>query len=581
MNNKTKLTLVVLTTIFTILLTTSLVQANEEHDFEVIGMEAEHYLIYEANIDGDELYDILVVPQGIRDIREELRAHAYVFLGKDLRDEPILIVDEANYTITVETTSEIEIKDIFFEQDFESDIDADNMIIIYGDLEGELIEEMLITPNDFESYFNPREPRLADLEERGLMTTGIYKWGYQPKAKRVGKHNLLTILWDPGRTSHLAPTKEYIEKLIFGPDSSVRKYFKDQSGGQYELTNAGILGWYKSTHAANHYWLAEDKNDADKDGWISNHSKKRHEAVQKADADFDFSKYDYNGDDVLDAYTELAIMMVIPQVDTFGTVRWVISQEYPKVKKMTVDGIDLNVMAEVYLPPQPLNSTFAGHRGNVGVTAHELAHLMLEAPDQYFKMWVPYAAGSYSLMDQHGNLQSLDPYLKLRNGWITPKVIKKTGCYTIKDTHTNANDIYLIYDPLNPLEFFLIENRQRGQYFDQVIADPGLGIWNISKDQNMYSKLSAPYGVNVAEWNKIDGKDWGRRGIRLLRSQRYPLSASQALWSNGDLPALGYYDFKWINGSGTGVQLTYVSNSGNQMEFCVEIPQYMEMPVVK
>ncbi|MBU0505880.1 MAG: M6 family metalloprotease domain-containing protein [bacterium] len=583
MKKQIKATFVLLTTVLLILLSISNSYAREEGGFEVIGIEARDYLILDfANIDGDEYEDVLVVPQGVENIREDVAAQAYIFLGKDLRDDFVLNVEEANYLITIEDMLELQIKDIFVEQDFESELDTDNMILIFGDEENMFHEEIVLSSMDLNRFVNPRIPGMADLEEYDLLPTGIHKWGYPPYAKRFGKNNLLTILWDPGRVGHTAATKQYIEKLIFGPDSSVKEYFKAQSNGQYELTNAGILGWYDAVNAANHYWLPKDEKDTDGDGFISNHTKKRHEAIQLADPAFDFSKYDFNKDGKLDARDELAIMIVIPQANTFGTNRWVVAQEYPSIKHMFVDGIELNVVAEAYLPEKALNFASSGHRENVGLIAHELAHLMLEAPDEYFtNMYFPYAAGSYSLMDQHGNLPSLDPYLKMRNGWITPKVIKQTGCYPIVDQETNANDIYLIYDPINPLEFFLIENRQKGQYFDSMLADPGLGIWNISEDKNMYSKLSAPYGVDATKWNKIEGKDWGRRGIRLLRSQLYPLSAAQALWENGDLPALGYYDFKWINGSYTGVKLTYVSNADKLMEFCVEIPAYMEMPVVK
>ena len=75
---------------------------------------------------------------------------------------------------------------------------------------------------------------------------------------------------------------------------------------------------------------------------------------------------------------------------------------------------------------------YIGTPPSIGLVAHELARILLGAGDMYFTGFYPYAAGPYSLMDQSPrNPPHLDPFHKLKLGWVEPVVITSSGWYVV------------------------------------------------------------------------------------------------------------------------------------------------------
>jgi M6 family metalloprotease-like protein len=388
----------------------------------------------------------------------------------------------------------------------------------------------------------------------------------------IGTVPVLTLLWDPERLTDLAPDKNAITNLLFSSQPSVADYFQENSRGNFSMGNAGILGWFKADKPASFYWSPNDPTDADGDGFISGHVRKWWEAVVKADPNVNFKSYDTNGDNILQP-DELSVLIVIPQNGAFGTVRVPAAQEYPTWKPLVMDGVTIPLIAEVY----------AGAPPNLPTFAHELSHLMLNLPDMYFDIFFPYAAGHYSLMDVSGIDSHLDPFAKVRLGWLQPTLISKSGEKTINPVESGG-EVYLLMDPAHgEKEYYLVENRQRGIKYDSDIGDNGLAVWQIMEDPAVYGSLSAPAGVPEVNWAKIPPGDWGRRAVRMIRPvYGPPFDDRKALWDGSD-PLTGYdltstdtdpshARLVWADGSPSGFAIRNISAAEGAMTATFEIP---------
>ncbi len=388
----------------------------------------------------------------------------------------------------------------------------------------------------------------------------------------TGAFPLLVIGWDPQRPEHPAPAMSAVQQLIFGPNPSVQDYFRVNSHNRFWVEDVGVKGWYPAQKPWSHYWGPEDPSDSDGDGWISGHVEKWAEAIRKADQSFDFKPYDHNNDGFLST-DELGILIVIPQNNPFGTNRIAVGKQYPTQDPLIVDGVTITWIAEAYI----------GAPLNLGVTVHELCHLFLHLPDMYYTFFLPYAAGAYSIMDATYGDNHIDPFHKIRLGWIQAPMILATGYYPFDAVET-SHVAYILHDPgRGSQEYFIIENRQPGLAYDSAIPDQGLGIWHIMEDPNVYQNLTTPPGVNAADWASISPYDWGRRAIRMIRPvYGPPFDNRKALWDGSD-PATGYdllsndpnpnhVTLKWSDGMPTGFSVRKISAAGPHMEALVEVP---------
>ncbi|MBN2357320.1 T9SS type A sorting domain-containing protein [candidate division KSB1 bacterium] len=378
----------------------------------------------------------------------------------------------------------------------------------------------------------------------------------------VGDHPLLVILWDPHRPTDPAPGKTDVENLIFGANPSVRDYFIENSNNLFFMNKAGVKGWYDADKPWDHYWGPEDTGDSNNDGWIHGHVEKWAEAVRKADATFDFASYDKNGNGTLET-DELGVLMVIPQNSPFGTVRVPAGREHPSWEPLVVDGVTIPLIAEAYIgaPPQ------------LGLTAHELSHLFLNLPDMYYTFFFPYAAGVYSLMDATLFDNHLDPFHKIRLGWIQPAILWENQCIPLEAVET-SHVAFVLHDPVHGVgEYFILENRQPNLVYDSNLPDQGMAIWHIMEDTDIYKNLPAPTGVDPANWATIGPDDWGRRVIRMIRPvYGPPFDNTKALWDGSD-PVTGYdVALDWHDGTPSGFVIKNIGASGQNMQVCIEGP---------
>lgn len=428
-----------------------------------------------------------------------------------------------------------------------------------------------------------------------------------------GIRPVLTILWDPKRPDHPAPSKAMIENVLIGPGQSVEKYFREVSGNKFTIRNAGILGWFTADSSAAHYWgkwdtedLPEDRNengildpgedlnhngkldgrdnilqadedlnhngkldhDLNHDGWIRGHREKWAEAIKKADPYFNFAKYDANGDKELSA-NELSVLIVIPQNNPFGTQRDAYGLEFPKLLPLTVDGVVIDSIVEAYIGSPP----------SVGLVAHELSHILLGTGDMYIDApFVPFRPGPYSLMDMTPAIPThLDPFHKLKLGWLRPKIIPTwvVGGQVMVNQVERHNEVLILQDVnRNNKEYFIVENRWRGTSFDQSLPYAGLAVWHVIEDPAVYNATPPPPGVSPGQWAEWKTGGWGRMAVRMIRPVYGP-PMNYALW-NGSSPNTGYnllsidanpqhVSLKWADGSPSGFYIRSIPPAGPAM----------------
>ncbi len=294
--------------------------------------------------------------------------------------------------------------------------------------------------------------------------------------------------------------KPYVSERLFGANPSVAGYFLENSYGNFYLVNGGVRGPYLKQY--NEYYYRNNYPGPYPDPYTAMVI----EAEQKADEDgFDFSLFDRNGDGIISP-KELVTFVVFYQDWPDGFVRS--APDYVTNDGVTLDNRNLPY---AYLPDFQTAE-------EIGVIAHELAHVLINAGDMYVNFWKPSAPGPYSLMDQHYDHPHLDPWHKLNAGsWFDPMTVNFDGYEVIKPVE-NYPFIYKLADPNHPGEYFLIENRQKIGY-DASLPDTGLAIWHINentvdvyRDGVMIEPACGP--TNPIQWNNYlydgTGTPWGR-----------------------------------------------------------------------
>lgn len=383
--------------------------------------------------------------------------------------------------------------------------------------------------------------------------------------KRRVRQKVLTIIWDPKKPGITVPSKQSVQNLMFGSGQSVRNYFLENSGGVFDIVNAGILGWYDADYSPSEYWPGGGVAGRDSGA----------EAIRKAATEIDFSAFDRSGDGTLTS-DDVAILFILPGSGDGGGLGRIVGEDYQtrsEAQGITVDGVLIRWIAEVSLGNTP------------GIVSHELAHLIVGLGDMYFSEFInPYSAGEYSLMDNHWDSPHIDPANKLKLGWTKPRLLYRSGRYKSESVATSGK-VQILHDPDRGTdEYFIIENRAGDGVFDGSIPDTGLGIWHVMDAPNIFNAAMPPPGVSQANWDTMDlsaAIGWSRKGVRMIRPEISGSSENRALWDGTD-PATGYplvsddpltshAELKWGDGTPSPFSIRDVSAPGAVVEFTLDV----------
>lgn len=292
-----------------------------------------------------------------------------------------------------------------------------------------------------------------------------------------------------------ADYQDYFNKVGYnanGMAGSVHDYFYSSSYGQFDLTFDVVgpvtVSRNLSYYGANDY-SGNDKYAAQMVG----------EAVQLADAEVDFSDYDWDGDGVVEQVFVIYAGYGEAQGAASNTI-W--PHEYQLSEAVwfgdgpgaiTLDGVTI----DTYACSCELNG-FSGTRiDGIGTACHEFSHCMC-IPDMYdtqnrnFGMnhWDLMDYGAYNGPSDNGSCPApYTSYERMYCGWLTP--VELQDPVTIKDMPAITDEpvAYLIRNSGRWNEYYLLENHQKNGW-DKYAGGHGMLVLHVDFDSQAWKDNS-------------------------------------------------------------------------------------------
>ena len=339
------------------------------------------------------------------------------------------------------------------------------------------------------------------------------------KAKNVFEHFLKGKAEDVP-DGYEAYTGSYKNKNLRNK-GSVSDYFYDMSKGTY-TPQFDVVGPYKLNHSSLYY------GQGDKDNTYALVS----DACKAADKDVDFSRYDADGDGMVDLvyiiYAGYPASMSGnpndiwpksgPGNDSFGTY------DGKKVCRFGVHA-ELNFGRE-------LNQKNGFLLSGIGLFCHEFSHT-LGLPDLYPtvdaskvdnqnpEMWDLMDGGEYTYNGGYCPTP-YSPWEMDAMGWATPVELSDEKQTVTLKSYGKERIAYKIKGENN--EYLLLQNIQKGGWWNGVanVYNTGMLVWRIdydNKDVNLFDNPNNPIGKPkvmivpadgyvISDYNHGDGKKW-------------------------------------------------------------------------
>jgi len=267
-----------------------------------------------------------------------------------------------------------------------------------------------------------------------------------------------------------------------GAKGSVRDYFREQS--YWALDNSkgfdvatDVVGIYTANNNMAYY--GADAVDGSHD---VNSNELMLEAVQAADPDVDFTQYDNDGDGSVDG---VYIVYAGYGQATSGIANTI----WPHAGGITGQTFDGKTVSK-YSCSNELNynsNLSIKDITTIGVICHEFGHVC-GAPDYYDTdygdsggnfpgtgNWDVMCYGVYNGSPSGSQPAHMNPYEKIRNGWVTPTLLTSATSLTMPDITTNP--VIYQYNTSTANEYFLLENHQKTG-FNAACSGHGLLIYH-------------------------------------------------------------------------------------------------------
>jgi hypothetical protein len=169
--------------------------------------------------------------------------------------------------------------------------------------------------------------------------------------------------------------------------------------------------------------------------------------------------------------------------------------------------------------------------------------LLADLPDLYFALpndpiWKdipfdnPFAAGDYCLMDATYNGAHLCPFLRLKLGWLRPRLICRSGHYELRAIESAREVWVLLHPSRGTREYFIVENRFKDGSYDAALPDRGLGVWHVIEDPTLYGSFIPPRPPGPSS-----GVTTGSLGSQMGHDREERLGTA---WHPDDPASLGY-----------------------------------------
>ncbi|MFI6333027.1 putative Ig domain-containing protein, partial [Micromonospora chersina] len=342
----------------------------------------------------------------------------------------------------------------------------------------------------------PKTEPVANIVTLKRSTGSDFAQPYESLAPRVGTIPAVAICFDPQRPGHAAPAASYLRGLHDGSDGghNVQAWYRENTNSRFGFDTPTFVGCNDGN------WLAPPTGRTGNWYWdTDNFALMFQDALKAADPFVNFKAFDHNGDNALTG-DEVVVEIIRPQNDGYGTNR---------VATAPLDGVTMNVtVLDLYLSA---NTDNAHRLVNVGLLAHESAHNILGAVDMYEEGIYQNAVTRpswYSIMDSHWNANHLDPFHKLKSGFVTPDLVVVSNGMASRTVSLGAvetqHHVTILYDPARrDTEYFILENRWGGNgNFDQTLPAQGIAVWHIVEDIATQNQFPPAGGSPDTSWDR-------------------------------------------------------------------------------
>src|SRR5215213_4937581 len=290
------------------------------------------------------------------------------------------------------------------------------------------------------------------------------------RAPLRGPVRVVVVLADFSDKELDAGAADRFSQLFFStgelPHGSVKEYFADVSNGLIDIQGE-VVGPYRMPRTIAAYAGADNGLQSA----TPNARTLADDAVTAAHADVDFTPYDNDGNGYVDAFMVVHAGRGGEETGSASDIwchKWVLPAE------RAVDST--RIFAYLTIPED----------AKLGVTAHEIGHLVFGWPDlddtdntsEGIGNWCLMASGSWGL----GGDRPVHPsaWCKSTQGWIDVASPTTNGEVTISDVKTSRTAYRLWKDGGDGNEYFLVENRQQ-EGFDASLPGQGLLVWHIDE----------------------------------------------------------------------------------------------------
>jgi len=289
-----------------------------------------------------------------------------------------------------------------------------------------------------------------------------------------GSVDVLAVLIEFGDTKHASSAATVTDKLYGDGDAaeepyeSLHDYYARSSYGQLNI-QGDVLGWYDTGEPRPADPKSENGRTKVREDLIE-------EALRSYDGATDFSRYDNNGDGVIDY---LMVVWAGPDND-WGNLWWGYNTDFEN-RALKLDGIRVGnyswMMEQYPTYPGPFSALVAIHE-----TGHALGlpdYYDYESKEAGDNAGPDGGVGGYDMMDQ--NMCDHNAFSKFMLDWIKPKYLTGDQSTVTLQALAEAPDalVCMADSDAGPYkEFFIAEYRRRVGNDTQMPTD-GLLIWHV------------------------------------------------------------------------------------------------------
>lgn len=407
-----------------------------------------------------------------------------------------------------------------------------------------------------------REPRRLGLNDGMIRPSASFPPGTRRRSVRNaavdraplrGTVRVLVVLVDFPDRAFRRPTSRFAD-LFFSsgavPTGSVAEYYRDVTGGLVEIAGQ-VAGPYTMPQPLS--WYANGNHGIGNPSGEARAAMLARDAVTAADPQVDLGPYDNDGNGYVDAFVIVHAGRGGEETGDGGDLwshKWVLPAEY--------DADGTKVFSYLTIPED----------AKLGVSAHELGHLLFGFPDLYDTDYTSEGIGSWCLMSGGSWNGAGDTpahpsaWCKAQQGWVSVDNVTADGTAWLPDVKASRTVHRLWTRGEAGTEYFLLENRQRTGY-DAELPGAGLLVWHVDESQ----------GGNTDESHYLVGllQADGARDLELDANRGdggdpYPGSKGNTALTAASSPSTLSY-----SGQDTGVAVTGVSDSGQTMQVTLSV----------